>query len=79
MSRGNTDSVTVTKDGKKYTGKPYVDFKTFQGWKAEGRTVKKGQKTIYQSVSFPKGTDKKSGETKSFPRTYSLFHYSQTQ
>ena len=67
-------------------GVPFIDVKTFLGWKEEGRTVRKGEKALYQSVSFNKienfkensdGTYEVS-ETFRAGKVYSLFHRSQT-
>ena len=75
MTKSNV--VTITKDGKKFSGVPYEDFRTFRGWISVGKRVKKGEKTCYQSVSFPKMKDRKTGDVRSYPKTYSLFHISQ--
>ena len=72
-----SNSVTIEKNGKKFTGVPFEDFRTFRGWVAVGKRVKKGEKTCYQNVSFPKMKDRKTGDVRSFPKTYSLFHVSQ--
>ena len=69
---------TITANGKEYVGVPHIDFLTFGKWRAIGKRVKKGEKSCYKSVSFPKSTDK-DGNEKSFPRVYNLFHRSQVE
>lgn len=63
-------------------GIPYLDCKTFQGWKKSGFCVRKGEKTIGHGISWVtvgnrQGDD---GEEKGgfcFPKSYALFHSSQ--
>lgn len=78
---GVSSDMTLKDDkGNLYTGKPYVDFKTFGGWLKDGRAVKKGEKSLYTGISFMKGTEKENPEkVVSFPKSYYLFHFSQTQ
>ena len=79
MTKQHDDTVTIEKNGQSYTGVPYKDFKTFNLWRKAGYKVKKGMKSVYKSISFPKVKDKKTGEEKSFPKTYHLFHLSQVE
>ena len=64
-------------------GLPYLDAKTFQGWKGSGFMVRKGEKSFGSGitwVSCGEKSDKATGETRSafmFPRSYALFHRSQ--
>jgi hypothetical protein len=79
MKNANTtNQVVIKKDGKEYIGTPYIDFKTFKGWQSAGFKVKKGSKSVYSSVSFPRTKDK-DGTEKSFPKVYYLFHFSQVE
>lgn len=68
-------------------GVPFLDTKTFNGWRAVGRRVKRGEKAIYQSVSWNKienikehadGTIEVKDEF-SGGKVYSIFHISQTE
>lgn len=68
-------------------GLPFVDVKTFQGWKEIGYVVRKGQKSILTGVSW-KPTEKKNQETGETEETgrgrllakgYALFHRSQVE
>lgn len=68
-------------------GLPFVDVKTFQGWKEIGYVVRKGQKSILTGVSW-KPTEKKNRETGETEETgggrllakgYALFHRSQVE
>ena len=68
-------------------GIPYIDCKTFAGWKKNGYTVKKGQKSKINGITFlriePKKEDKeKEKESKNgflIPKAYKLFHISQVE
>ena len=68
-------------------GLPFVDVKTFQGWKEIGMIVKKGEKAIITGVSWKptERTNKETGETEEtgngrlLAKSYSLFHRSQVQ
>lgn len=68
-------------------GLPFIDVKTFQGWKEIGYTVIKGQKAIINGVSWKptERTNKETGETEEtgggrlLAKSYSLFHRSQVQ
>jgi len=69
-------------------GLPYLDMKTFQGWKENGFIVQKGQKSQVTGLTWitadqkdrevDPGTDEK---THSFvmPKAYHLFHRTQVQ
>jgi antirestriction protein ArdC len=74
-------------EAKGLEGVPFADTKTFHGWREQGRKVKKGEKAIYQSVSWNKienikehkdGTIEVTDEFKR-GKVYSLFHRSQTE
>jgi hypothetical protein len=65
-------------------GLPYVDCKTFDGWKNAGFIVKKGEKTVARGITWIKPTKKnKNGEeVKSdyvYPKLYNLYHRSQVE
>jgi hypothetical protein len=67
-------------------GVPFIDTKTFAGWQAVGRRVRKGEKAIYQSVSWNKIENIKEHADGSIEtsdefvggKVYSVFHISQT-
>lgn len=77
MENNENGSVTIKANGRTYTGKLYEDFLTFKRWKKLGKSVKKGEKSCYKSISFPKIEDKKTGKCVKIPKTYYLFHFSQ--
>lgn len=62
-------------------GLPYLDMKTFQGWKENGFMVRKGEKSTAIGLTWvPIGGEKEDGEeidAYKIPRTYHLFHKSQ--
>ena len=62
------------------SGTPYVDAKTYAGWKKAGFQVKKGQKSFGYGITWVK-VEKKDNPDDSFlfPKTYSLFHTSQVE
>ena len=62
------------------SGTPYVDCKTYAGWKKAGYQVSKGQKSFGYGITWVKVTNKDDDE-KSFmmPKKYSLFHNSQVE
>jgi len=60
-------------------GVPYVDAKTFQGWKKAGFQVKKGQKSTLQGISWVEIKDKPEDEGYLLPKEYHLFHKSQVE
>jgi hypothetical protein len=64
-----------------FDGLPYVDAKTFKKWREEGLSVKKGAKSVLQSVTWihPKGKNGDDDESKLFPKVYHLFHRSQVE
>ena len=71
--------ITIEHNGKELKGVPYKDFLTFKRWRKEGKSVKKGEKSCYQSVSYPVIKDKKTGKERKVPMVYHLFHISQVQ
>lgn len=69
------------------TGVPYLDARTFKGWKDIGYKVKKGEKSKIHGVSWLKVEGEVEGENKDmkkldkviFPKVYHLFHISQIE
>jgi len=68
-------------------GIPYLDCKTFQGWKENGFIVKKGEKSQIHGLTWITANNSKSDLDNSeiedqkdsflFPKIYHLFHRSQ--
>ena len=60
-------------------GMPYVHTRTYGAWRAAGRQVKKGEKCAIYSVTW---VDSKGGDdedSRLWPKTTNLFHFSQTE
>ena len=69
-----------------FDGIPYIDCKTFFGWKDRGFIVRKGEKSLISGIVWLKTKRKDSvGELlpdedqNSFPKEYYLFHKSQVE
>ena len=64
-----------------FEGLPYVDCKTFNGWRDNGFRVIKGQQSKIQGVTWLKTETKDGTEDDGFvfPKTYYLFHKSQVE
>jgi len=61
-------------------GIPYVDTKTFKGWKDAGFMVKKGEKSKLSGITWLPVKDKEGEETEYLiPKEYKLFHTSQVE
>jgi hypothetical protein len=68
-------------------GIPYVDAKTFQGWRASGYQVTKGSKSMLAGITWiaTTGTGKSeainndSDSTRLYPKQYALFHRTQVE
>ena len=64
-------------------GTPYLDAKTFKGWKDNGYTVKKGEKSKLRGITWisvnskPDPANKEKGFK--MPKAYNLFHKSQVK
>lgn len=68
-------------------GIPYIDAKTFMGWKESGFMVRKGEKSQIDGITWigvegkevdtPEGNEKKGGYA--MPKAYHLFHKSQVE
>ncbi len=71
----------------KLRGLPYIDCKTFAGWKESGYKVKKGQKSNIKGITWigvkddGKVADKKDKDDIKFlyPKIYHLFHKTQVE
>jgi hypothetical protein len=65
-------------------GLPYIDAKTFNGWRASGFMVRKGEASKIEGVTWMRGTSKKddddaSGAGALYPKRYALFHKTQVE
>ena len=63
-------------------GLPYVDAKTFFGWRYAGFKVKKGEESKIEGVTWIKAIKEKEGEDDEmnlYPKRYALFHRSQVE
>jgi len=62
-------------------GLPYVDAKTFQGWKQSGFQVKKGEKSKIHVITWigKKKENDEEDDAVLFPKVYHLFHKSQVE
>ena len=59
-------------------GVPYLDAKTYKGWKDNGFHVKKGQKSTLSGVTWISAGEDGDGKASFvFPKEYKLFHRSQ--
>jgi len=61
------------------TGTPYVDCKTYAGWKKAGFQVSKGQKSFGYGITWLKVEKKTKEESFIYPKQYALFHASQVE
>lgn len=64
-----------------YDGLPYIDCKTFNGWRESGFKVMKGEKSQIKGITWIGVKDDDGEEDDSFvyPKMYHLFHKSQVQ
>jgi len=64
-----------------FKGIPYIDCKTFNGWKEAGFIVKKGEKSKINGITWihPKDSEGDEDERFSYPKMYNLFHRTQVQ
>lgn len=67
-----------------FDGLPYIDCKTFDGWKRSGYRVKKGEHSKINGIVWKEFGNKKETEDEEddpfiFPKLYHLFHKSQVE
>ena len=61
-------------------GLPYLDAKTFKGWRDNGFSVKKGQHSTLSGVTWISAGEDADGKASFvFPKEYKLFHRSQVK
>lgn len=67
-------------------GYPYIHARTYEGWRAAGRQVRKGEKSVLTSIAWVganrnqdgEATEDRPGSRRLWPKTTNLFHVSQT-
>ena len=62
-----------------FSGIPYLDCKTFKGWKENGFIVKKGEKSKISGITWIDIEKNDSGDSFKLPKEYKLFHRSQVK
>lgn len=62
-----------------FEGNPYVDCKTFNGWRAVGYKVKKGAKSKITGITWLSTGKDDDGDEFIYPKMYHLFHSSQVE
>jgi hypothetical protein len=77
VSMRNYKCVAMQMEEQGLPGEPYLHTRTFNGWKASGRMVRKGEKSSLQSITWI-GGDGEDGESRMYPKATYLFHLSQT-
>jgi hypothetical protein len=66
-----------------FDGLPYLDAKTYQGWRDNGFQVRKGEKSVLSGITWISPTskddngDEDTDDSYVFPKEYHLFHRSQ--
>jgi hypothetical protein len=67
------------------TGIPYVDCKTFEGWKRSGFHVRRGEQSRLKGLTWLRAETKNAADAPSaeaeriYPKVYHLFHRSQVE
>jgi len=76
--------VSIQMNSQGFDGLPYLDAKTYKGWRENGFQVRKGEKSTLSGITWispkDKSDDPDSEESESdyvFPKEYHLFHRSQ--
>lgn len=85
ISRTGFMIVQMQMEEQELEGLPYLDAKTFKGWKENGFQVKRGESSTLQGITWlgaekkeaKEGVEAKAGFT--FPKCYHLFHRSQVE
>jgi len=63
-------------------GIPYIETKTYKGWRETGFSVRKGESSKIHGVTFMQINKEEEGKTDSnysIPKVYALFHSSQVE
>ena len=63
------------------SGTPYIDMKTYKGWKENGFQVMKGEKAKVKGITWigAKNESEEGTSSRCYPKVYNLFHSSQTE
>lgn len=75
--------VSIQMEAQGLDGLPYLDAKTYQGWRENGFQVRKGERSTLSGITWISPTTKDdNGEEETddsfvFPKEYHLFHRSQ--
>lgn len=77
-------SFTFTKismEQQNLEGMPYIDCKTYKNWQENGFTVKKGEKSKIDGITWiaSKKKDEDEENPMLYPKRYRLFHRSQVE
>jgi hypothetical protein len=81
ISRYNVSLIFMQAKELGLDGLPYVDFKTYEHWRASGFQVRKGEKSPVFSLTWigHKGEDGEEADGKRWPKMTYLFHSSQVE
>ena len=82
ISRYNVSLIFMQAQALGLDGLPYVDFKTYEGWKGAGFQVKRGEKSPVFSLTWigAKGEDgEEVADGQRWPKLTHLFHTSQVE
>jgi len=63
-----------------FDGLPYVDCKTFKGWRSSGFKVRRGEKCKLHGITWVGSKNEEEDDdevTFRYPKVYNLFHRSQ--
>ena len=61
-------------------GIPYIDAKTFKGWREAGFSVKRGEKSLLSGITWIDAhADQEDAEKLLFPKVYHLFNRKQVE
>jgi len=69
--------VLMQMKAQNFDGLPYIDAKTFHGWKANGYKVRKGEKSTLNGITWINTAKEDEEDGYLFPKQYHLFHASQ--
>lgn len=78
VSLKNYRCVAMQMEEQGLAGVPYLDARTYGGWKDSGRTVRKGEHKLIQSITWIGGSEEDGGSSRRYPSATNLFHRSQT-
>lgn len=81
ISLYNVSLIFMQAREKGLEGLPYLDFKTYEGWKKSGFQVKRGEKSPVYSITWVGSKGDEEGEDSGvrWPKVTHLFHSSQVE